>query len=43
MHSRVGAQTYPFRYSDDERPDLVNALARQYPSDDLDRVDRRAS
>ena len=31
----VGAHTYPFRYSDDERPDLVSALARQYPSDDL--------
>ena len=29
------AQTYPFRYSDDERPDLINGLARQYPSDDL--------
>jgi transglutaminase-like putative cysteine protease len=32
----AGAQTYPFRYSDDEQPDLVGALARQYPSDDLD-------
>jgi transglutaminase-like putative cysteine protease len=31
----IGAQTYPFRYSDDERPDLIRALARQYPSDDL--------
>jgi transglutaminase-like putative cysteine protease len=31
----VGAQTYPFHYSDDERPDLVSALARRYPSDDL--------
>jgi transglutaminase-like putative cysteine protease len=30
------AQTFPFRYSDDERPDLVGALARQYPSDDID-------
>jgi transglutaminase-like putative cysteine protease len=29
------AFTYPFRYSDDERPDLIRALARQYPSDDL--------
>jgi transglutaminase-like putative cysteine protease len=32
----IGAQTYPFRYSDDERPDLIGALARQYPPDDLD-------
>jgi transglutaminase-like putative cysteine protease len=31
----IDAQTYPFRYSDDERPDLVGALARQYPHDDL--------
>jgi transglutaminase-like putative cysteine protease len=31
----IGAHTYPFRYSDDERPDLVGALARQYPSDDV--------
>jgi transglutaminase-like putative cysteine protease len=31
----IGARTYPFRYSDDERPDLVSALARQYPGDDL--------
>jgi len=30
-----GAHTYPFRYSDDERPDLIRALARQYPTDDL--------
>jgi transglutaminase-like putative cysteine protease len=30
-----GAHTFPFRYSDDERPDLVNALARQYPADDI--------
>ena len=30
------AQTFPFHYSDDERPDLVGALARQYPSDDID-------
>jgi hypothetical protein len=29
------AQLYPFYYSDDDRPDLVNALARQYPWDDL--------
>jgi transglutaminase-like putative cysteine protease len=32
----IGARTYPFRYSDDERPDLLSALRRQYPSDDLD-------
>jgi len=29
------AQTYPFRYSDDERPDLAGGLTRQFPSDDL--------
>jgi transglutaminase-like putative cysteine protease len=31
----IGARTYPFQYSDDERTDLASALARQYPSDDL--------
>jgi len=31
----IGAQCYPFAYSDDERPDLARALARQYPRDDL--------
>jgi transglutaminase-like putative cysteine protease len=31
----IGAYTYPFRYSDEEQPDLVRALVRQYPSDDL--------
>jgi transglutaminase-like putative cysteine protease len=31
----VGAQLYPFKYSDDEGPDLASALARQFPSDDL--------
>jgi transglutaminase-like putative cysteine protease len=31
----VGAHTFPFHYSNDERPDLVGALARQYPCDDL--------
>jgi transglutaminase-like putative cysteine protease len=31
----IGARTYPFQYSDDERPDLVGALTRDYPSDDL--------
>jgi transglutaminase-like putative cysteine protease len=30
-----GAHLYPFFYSDDDRPDLVSALARQYPWDDL--------
>jgi len=29
------ARDFPFAYSDDERPDLTGALARQYPSDDL--------
>ena len=32
----IGAHAHPFRYSDDERPDLIGALARQYPGDDLD-------
>jgi transglutaminase-like putative cysteine protease len=27
------ARTYPFSYPDDERPDLIRALARQYPCD----------
>jgi transglutaminase-like putative cysteine protease len=31
----IGAQNYPFHYSDDERPDLIRALARRYPGDDL--------
>ena len=31
----IGARTFPFQYSDDERPDLASALTRQYPSDDL--------
>jgi transglutaminase-like putative cysteine protease len=31
----TGARTYPFLYSDDERPDLINALRRHYPHDDL--------
>jgi transglutaminase-like putative cysteine protease len=31
----VGAQLYPFHYSDDERPDLASALTRQFPCDDL--------
>jgi transglutaminase-like putative cysteine protease len=30
-----GACTYPFSYSEEERPDLVRALARQFPDDDL--------
>jgi transglutaminase-like putative cysteine protease len=30
-----GAHTYPFHYSDDERPDLLSGLRRQYPLDDL--------
>jgi transglutaminase-like putative cysteine protease len=32
----IDAHTYPFRYSDEERPDLVQALARHYPADDLE-------
>jgi transglutaminase-like putative cysteine protease len=31
----AGARDFPFAYSDDERPDLTGALARQYPADDL--------
>lgn len=31
----LGAHAYPFQYSNDERPDLVGALARHYPEDDL--------
>lgn len=31
----IGAHTYPFQYSDDERPDLISALRRHYPYDDL--------
>jgi transglutaminase-like putative cysteine protease len=31
----IRAHTYPFRYSDDERPDLLSAMARHYPADDL--------
>jgi len=33
----VHAQTYPFRYPDDERPDLVRALRRRYAGDDVAR------
>jgi len=31
----IDAQSYPFQYSDDERPDLVRALTRHYPCDDI--------
>jgi transglutaminase-like putative cysteine protease len=31
------AKTYPFRYSDDELPDLGSALAHRYPSDVVER------
>ena len=31
----IGARTFPFLYSNDERPDLISALTRQYPGDDL--------
>ena len=31
------AKTYPFRYSDDELPNLGRALVHQYPSDDVRR------
>jgi len=33
----VGAQTHPFRYPDDDRPDLASALMRRYPEHDVDR------
>jgi transglutaminase-like putative cysteine protease len=33
----VGAHTYPFRYADDEQPDLVSALTRRYAEDEVDR------
>jgi hypothetical protein len=33
----AGAQTYPFRYPEDERPDLVRALTRHYADDDVNR------
>jgi transglutaminase-like putative cysteine protease len=35
------AQTYPFRYSDDELPNLALALTHHYPSDDVARWARR--
>lgn len=31
------AQTYPFSYADDDRPDLVRALIRHYPGDEVSR------
>jgi len=31
----VGAKTYPFRYPDDERPDLGSAVMRRYSGDDI--------
>lgn len=33
----VDAASYPFRYPDDEGPDLVGALLRRYPSAEVDR------
>jgi transglutaminase-like putative cysteine protease len=33
----IGAQTYPFCYSNDERPDLVGALIRRYAGDGVAR------
>ena len=32
----AGAQTHPFRYPDDDRPDLVSALMRRYPEHEVD-------
>jgi transglutaminase-like putative cysteine protease len=31
----IEAQTYPFSYPDDEGPDLVGALVRRYPGDEV--------
>ena len=33
----VGAQTYPFAYSDEDGPDLVQARTRRYPGDEVGR------
>ncbi len=33
----LGAQSYPFRYSDEEWPDLASAVQRRYAADDVDR------
>jgi transglutaminase-like putative cysteine protease len=33
----VAARSYPFRYADDDMPDLVRGLLRHYPSDDVAR------
>jgi transglutaminase-like putative cysteine protease len=33
----IGAQTYPFHYPGDERPDLVSATMRRYPDHAVDR------
>jgi transglutaminase-like putative cysteine protease len=33
----AAARNYPFRYPDDERPDLVSALLRRYPEAEVDR------
>jgi transglutaminase-like putative cysteine protease len=32
----TSAQTHPFRYPDDDRPDLVSALMRRYPGHEVD-------
>jgi len=31
----IGAQTYPFAYPDDDRPELARALIRHYPGDEV--------
>jgi transglutaminase-like putative cysteine protease len=33
----AGAETHPFRYPDDDRPDLIGALMRRYPDHEVDR------
>jgi transglutaminase-like putative cysteine protease len=33
----TGAQTYPFAYPDDDRPELARALIRRYPGDEVTR------
>jgi transglutaminase-like putative cysteine protease len=35
------AQIYPFRYPDDEGPDLISALLRRYPAPDVERWARQ--
>ena len=36
----IDAQAYPFRYSDEDAPDLVRALTRHYPGDEVEPMGR---